>query len=144
VRNIFVLKTNVLHSETGRLRMRTTSFVCRAAYVTSIYLTLAYSTASYRNHQHNSVQTHQNNEITAITAGRCALMMEAARTFETLVNFYQTTRCYNPEDSNLHLKSSLLGSMYLVPKTTISRFIPEVLAAISESLKSILKCVNVK
>jgi hypothetical protein len=31
-----------------------------------------------------------------------ALMMEAARTSETVVNFYQTTRCYNPEDSNLH------------------------------------------
>jgi hypothetical protein len=28
--------------------------------------------------------------------------MEAARTSETLVNFYQTTRRYNPEDSNLH------------------------------------------
>jgi hypothetical protein len=28
-----------------------------------------------------------------------ALMMEAARTSETLVNFYQTTRRYNPEDS---------------------------------------------
>jgi hypothetical protein len=27
--------------------------------------------------------------------------MEAARTSEMLVNFYQTTRCYNPEDSNL-------------------------------------------
>jgi hypothetical protein len=31
-----------------------------------------------------------------------ALMMEAARTSETLVNFYQTTRFYNPEDSHLH------------------------------------------
>jgi hypothetical protein len=31
-----------------------------------------------------------------------ALMMEAARTSETLVNFYQTARCCNPEDSNLH------------------------------------------
>jgi hypothetical protein len=33
---------------------------------------------------------------------RCiALLMEAARTCETLVNFYQTTRRYNPEDSHL-------------------------------------------
>jgi hypothetical protein len=30
-----------------------------------------------------------------------ALMMEAARTSETLANFYQTTRRYNPEDSHL-------------------------------------------
>jgi hypothetical protein len=30
-----------------------------------------------------------------------ALMMEAARSSETMVNFYQTTRRYNPEDSNL-------------------------------------------
>jgi hypothetical protein len=29
-----------------------------------------------------------------------ALMMEAARTSETSVNFYQTTRRYNPEDSH--------------------------------------------
>jgi hypothetical protein len=34
-------------------------------------------------------------------------MMEAARTSETLVNFYQTTRCYNPEDSNLFLTVAL-------------------------------------
>jgi hypothetical protein len=38
-----------------------------------------------------------------LTAVSIALMMEAARTSETLVNFYQTTRCYNPEDSNLHI-----------------------------------------
>jgi hypothetical protein len=31
-----------------------------------------------------------------------ALMMEAARSPETLVNFYQTTRRYNPEDSHTH------------------------------------------
>jgi hypothetical protein len=32
-----------------------------------------------------------------------ALMMEAVSTFETSVNFYQTTRCNIPEDSHLHL-----------------------------------------
>jgi hypothetical protein len=43
-----------------------------------------------------------------------ALMMEAARTSETLVNFYQTTQRYNPEDIHLrthcheNLKSYLL------------------------------------
>jgi hypothetical protein len=37
-----------------------------------------------------------------------ALMMEAARTSETLVNFYQTTRLYNPEESNFHLRFVLI------------------------------------
>jgi hypothetical protein len=32
---------------------------------------------------------------------RIALMMEAVRSSQTLVNFYQTTRRYNPEDSHL-------------------------------------------
>jgi hypothetical protein len=32
-------------------------------------------------------------------------MMEAARTSETLLNFYQTTRRYNPEEnSHLHTR----------------------------------------
>jgi hypothetical protein len=38
-----------------------------------------------------------------------ALMMEAARTSETLVNFYQTTRRYNPEDSHLSVSKVLLA-----------------------------------
>jgi hypothetical protein len=43
------------------------------------------------------------------------LMMEAARTSETLVNFYQTTRRYNPEDSHLrtHRRENLKS--YFVP-----------------------------
>jgi hypothetical protein len=32
------------------------------------------------------------------------LMTEAANTSETLVNFYQTTQRYNPEDSHLHTR----------------------------------------
>jgi hypothetical protein len=36
-----------------------------------------------------------------------ALMMEAARTSETLVNFYQATRRYNPEDSHIRNYSLL-------------------------------------
>jgi hypothetical protein len=38
-------------------------------------------------------------------------MMEAARTSETMVNFCQTTRRYNPEDSHLptFLSSFLFG-----------------------------------
>jgi hypothetical protein len=40
--------------------------------------------------------------------GPCCLHHQGdrpARTSETLVNFYQTTRCYNPEDS--HLQSNV-------------------------------------
>jgi hypothetical protein len=36
-----------------------------------------------------------------LVATSSALMMETIRTSETLVNFYQTTRRYNPEDSHL-------------------------------------------
>jgi hypothetical protein len=41
-------------------------------------------------------------------------MMEAARPSETLVNFYQTTRRYNPEDSYLrtHRRENL--KFYLI------------------------------
>jgi hypothetical protein len=42
-------------------------------------------------------------------------MMEAARTSETLVNFYHTTRRYNPEDSHLrtHRRENLKSYLNL-------------------------------
>jgi hypothetical protein len=44
-----------------------------------------------------------------------ALMMEAGRTSETLVNFYQPTWRYNPEDSHLrtHLRENLKSYVQL-------------------------------
>jgi hypothetical protein len=48
-------------------------------------------------------------------------MMEAARASETMVNFYQTTRRYNPEDSHLrthrreNLKSNDLHDLFSFP-----------------------------
>jgi hypothetical protein len=42
-----------------------------------------------------------------------ALMIEAARTSETLVNFYQTTWRYNPKDSHLHTNRRENLKLYL-------------------------------
>jgi hypothetical protein len=43
-------------------------------------------------------------------------MMEAASTSETLVNFYQTTRRYNPEDS--HLRAHRIALMMEAARTS--------------------------
>jgi hypothetical protein len=45
-------------------------------------------------------------------------MMEAARTSETLINFYQTTWRYNPEDS--HLLSIFHVRFYLDRRRTVT------------------------
>jgi hypothetical protein len=38
-----------------------------------------------------------------LAATLIALMMQAARTSETLINFYRTTQRYNTEDSHLQM-----------------------------------------
>jgi hypothetical protein len=45
-----------------------------------------------------------------------AMMMAVASTSETLVNFYQTTRRNNPEDSHLHIRrrENLKSRVYVV------------------------------
>jgi hypothetical protein len=42
-------------------------------------------------------------------------MMEAAKTSEMLINFYQTIQRYNPEDSHLHLKQCFYPFWYHRP-----------------------------
>jgi hypothetical protein len=40
-------------------------------------------------------------------------MMEAVQTFETLVNLYQSTRRYNPDETNLCKTVSAVKNLYL-------------------------------
>jgi hypothetical protein len=51
-----------------------------------------------------------------LAASIIALIMEAASTSETSVNFYQTTRRNNPEDSRLHIRrrKNLKSQLYIV------------------------------
>jgi hypothetical protein len=53
-----------------------------------------------------------------------ALMMEAARTSETLVNFYQTSRRYNAEDSHLrsHRRENLIRAMSFMEVNCFVRY----------------------
>jgi NADH pyrophosphatase NudC (nudix superfamily) len=55
-----------------------------------------------------------------------ALMMEAARTCGTLVNFYQTIRRYNPEDSHLltHRRENLKSYLQKNDLETFPRLSP--------------------
>jgi hypothetical protein len=47
------------------------------------------------------VEVYQRFRGTFFLHHQITLMMEVASTSETSVNFYQTTQCYNPEDSHL-------------------------------------------
>jgi hypothetical protein len=50
-----------------------------------------------------------------------ALMMEAASTSETSVNFYQTTRRNNPEDSHLNIwVNSVFEKIYILHKRSLA------------------------
>jgi hypothetical protein len=52
-------------------------------------------------------------------------MMEAARTSETLVNFYQTTRRYNLEDSHLrpHRRENLKSYLKIIWTESVLAYI---------------------
>jgi hypothetical protein len=52
-------------------------------------------------------------------------MMEAARTSETLVNFYQTTRHCNPEDSHLrtHRRENLKSYLAIIFLNSVNQLI---------------------
>jgi hypothetical protein len=62
-----------------------------------------------------------------------ALMMEAARTSETLVNFYQTTWRYNPEDSHLLGENSITRSsiIWILHQILLAAFSKYILSLIS-------------
>jgi hypothetical protein len=53
------------------------------------------------------ITTRCSNITTVQTLHKPEAMIEAARTSETSVNFYQTTRRYNPEESHLRFVTCL-------------------------------------
>jgi hypothetical protein len=79
-------------------------------------------------------------------------MMEAASTSETSVNFYQTTWCYNLEDSQLHtccrenLKSYsvlLLPKVFVRKKIEIYSFCTDASYSRSETTSLMITVVNI-
>jgi hypothetical protein len=64
-------------------------------------------------------------------------MMEAAKSSETMVNFYQTTRRYNPEDSLLRTNRRENLKSYYVPKIIFHE-------RIIESCTLLYKCTSFK
>jgi hypothetical protein len=73
------------------------------AYVSYHYSVFIQSTfVVYFNHSFDRPVSHYSIYLLSSGLLRIVLMMEAASTSETSVNFYQTTRRNNPEDSHLH------------------------------------------
>jgi hypothetical protein len=71
----------------------------------------------YRLYRDACCLNQQNDEKEVREISACiliALMREAASTFETSVNFYQTTRRKNPQDSHLQLAAVRNGNLTAV------------------------------
>jgi hypothetical protein len=86
-----------------------------------------------------------------------ALMMEVARTSETLINFYQTTRRYNPEDSHLHthrrenLKSYVISQrfnlkliLYYVDVIEVLKLLSQIRASVVPVASFVLLCLQLQ
>jgi hypothetical protein len=58
-------------------------------------------------------------------------------TSETLVYFYQTTRCYNPEDSHLrtHRRENLKSYMFFLAFSKVSFFWIHVVLLMTDSIR---------
>jgi hypothetical protein len=70
-------------------------------------------------------------------------MMEAARTSETLVSFYQTIRGYNPEDSHLRThRRENLKSYFDKKRTTIDELFPEIACLLFKGLDFYVKLLT--
>jgi hypothetical protein len=64
------------------------------------------------------------------------LKMETARTSETLISYYNTTQCYNPEDLNLNLHHHENLKSHIKNKTIVKRHT----RFIRKSLKLVSMC----
>jgi hypothetical protein len=74
--------------------------------------------------------------------------MEAARTSETLVKFYQTTRRYNPEDSHLRTNrrenlKSYESKLVFTNYTSVSAYYLSIMTAINFSFGICLLTRNI-
>jgi hypothetical protein len=93
--------------------------ICSSETLVTIYKTTRRQNPEYHNPRHLVfTSSGARGQVLHHTQQICikTLMMEAASTSETSVNFYQTTRRNNPEDSHLYTRRRQISQMCINPK----------------------------